>query len=62
MDLDLNEKVAVVTGESKGKRLVIVQTLAAQGASVVANADDQGWIPNLWEEDNDYRILKPIDS
>ena len=38
MDLDLNDKVAVVTGGSKGIGLAIVRTLAAEGAHVVAGA------------------------
>ncbi|HEY2004984.1 MAG TPA: SDR family NAD(P)-dependent oxidoreductase, partial [Solirubrobacteraceae bacterium] len=38
MDLDLNNKVAVVTGASKGIGLAVVRTLAAEGAQVVAGA------------------------
>jgi NAD(P)-dependent dehydrogenase (short-subunit alcohol dehydrogenase family) len=38
MDLDLNDKVAVVTGGSKGIGLAIVRTLAAEGMHVVAGA------------------------
>ena len=38
MDLELNEKVAVVTGGSKGIGLAVVRTLAAEGALVVAGA------------------------
>ncbi len=38
MDLDLNDKVAVVTGGSKGIGLAIARTLAAEGAHVVAGA------------------------
>ena len=38
MDLQLNEKVAVVTGGSKGIGLAVVRTLAAEGALVVAGA------------------------
>ena len=38
MDLELNEKVAVVTGGSKGIGLAVVRTLAAEGAHVVAGA------------------------
>jgi NAD(P)-dependent dehydrogenase (short-subunit alcohol dehydrogenase family) len=38
MDLELSDKVAVVTGGSKGIGLAVVRTLAAEGAQVVAGA------------------------
>ena len=38
MDLELDGKIAVVTGASKGIGLAVVQELAAEGASVVAGA------------------------
>jgi NAD(P)-dependent dehydrogenase (short-subunit alcohol dehydrogenase family) len=38
MDLELNDKVAVVTGGSKGIGLAVVRALAAEGAQVVAGA------------------------
>jgi NAD(P)-dependent dehydrogenase (short-subunit alcohol dehydrogenase family) len=38
MDLELNQKVAVVTGASKGIGLAVVRTLAAEGAHVIAGA------------------------
>lgn len=38
MDLELTDKVAVVTGASKGIGLAIVKRLAAEGAHVVAGA------------------------
>ena len=38
MDLELSEKVAVVTGASKGIGLAVVQALRDEGAHVVAGA------------------------
>jgi NAD(P)-dependent dehydrogenase (short-subunit alcohol dehydrogenase family) len=38
MDLELRDKVSVVTGASKGIGLAVVRTLAAEGAHVVAGA------------------------
>jgi NAD(P)-dependent dehydrogenase (short-subunit alcohol dehydrogenase family) len=38
MDLELRDKVAVVTGASKGIGLAVVRELAAEGAKVVAGA------------------------
>jgi NAD(P)-dependent dehydrogenase (short-subunit alcohol dehydrogenase family) len=38
MDLELNEKVAVVTGASKGIGLSVTRLLAAEGAYVIAGA------------------------
>ena len=38
MDLELTDKVAVVTGASKGIGLAVVGELAAEGAIVVAGA------------------------
>src|SRR3954468_21359836 len=38
MDLELDGKVAVVTGASKGIGLAVVRALAAEGATVVAGA------------------------
>ena len=38
MDLELSDKVAVVTGGSKGIGLAVVQTLAAEGTLIVAGA------------------------
>jgi NAD(P)-dependent dehydrogenase (short-subunit alcohol dehydrogenase family) len=38
VDLELSDKVAVVTGASKGIGLAVVQELAAEGATVVAGA------------------------
>ena len=38
MDLELDHKVAVVTGASKGIGLAVVRTLAAEGARVIAGA------------------------
>jgi NAD(P)-dependent dehydrogenase (short-subunit alcohol dehydrogenase family) len=38
VDLDLRDKVAVVTGASKGIGLAVVRALAAEGATVIAGA------------------------
>ncbi len=38
MDLELTDKVAVVTGGSKGIGLAVVRALAGEGAQVVAGA------------------------
>jgi NAD(P)-dependent dehydrogenase (short-subunit alcohol dehydrogenase family) len=38
MDLELSDKVAVVTGASKGIGLAVARTLAEEGARVVAGA------------------------
>ena len=38
MDLMLSDKIAVVTGASKGIGLAVARTLAAEGALVVAGA------------------------
>jgi NAD(P)-dependent dehydrogenase (short-subunit alcohol dehydrogenase family) len=38
MDLELSEKIAVVTGASKGIGLAVTKELAAEGARVVAGA------------------------
>src|SRR4051794_28537360 len=43
MDLELNGKIAVVTGASKGIGLAIVRTLAGEGMHVVGGArTDEG--------------------
>jgi NAD(P)-dependent dehydrogenase (short-subunit alcohol dehydrogenase family) len=47
MELELNDKVAVVTGASKGIGLAITRALAAEGATVIAGA--RGTSPELTE-------------
>lgn len=47
MDLELKDKVAVVTGASKGIGLAVVKTLVAEGAHVVAGARTIDSLQNL---------------
>ena len=47
MDLQLNDKVAVVTGASKGIGLATVRTLAEEGALVVAGARSAGELAQI---------------
>ena len=47
MDLELQGKVAVVTGGSKGIGLAVARTLAAEGAKVVVGARSVGAMPAI---------------
>jgi NAD(P)-dependent dehydrogenase (short-subunit alcohol dehydrogenase family) len=47
MDLELADKVAVVTGASKGIGLAVVRELAAEGAHVVAGARSTGPLEDI---------------
>jgi NAD(P)-dependent dehydrogenase (short-subunit alcohol dehydrogenase family) len=47
MDLELKDKVAVVTGASKGIGLAVVRELAAEGALVVAGARTPGSLAEI---------------
>jgi len=47
MDLELNEKVVVVTGASKGIGLAIARAFAREGAKVVAGARNTGSLDGL---------------
>ncbi len=42
MDLNLNDKIAIVTGASKGIGLAVTQALVAEGVTVVAGARSAG--------------------
>jgi NADP-dependent 3-hydroxy acid dehydrogenase YdfG len=43
MDLGLRDKVAIVTGSSRGLGKASAAALAAEGARVVLNASDADW-------------------
>jgi NAD(P)-dependent dehydrogenase (short-subunit alcohol dehydrogenase family) len=47
VDLDLDGKVAVVTGAGKGIGLAVTQALAAEGARVVAGSRSTGSLDGL---------------
>ena len=47
MDLDLNGKVAVVTGAGKGIGLAVTRALAAEGAQVVAGSRSTGSLDDI---------------
>src|SRR5258708_12211196 len=47
MDLKLTDKVAVVTGASKGIGLAVTRALVAEGATVVAGARTTEGLDNL---------------
>jgi NAD(P)-dependent dehydrogenase (short-subunit alcohol dehydrogenase family) len=47
MDLELGDKVAIVTGASKGIGLAVVRELAAEGAIVVAGARSVGTLEGI---------------
>jgi NAD(P)-dependent dehydrogenase (short-subunit alcohol dehydrogenase family) len=47
VDLDLNGKVAVVTGAGKGIGLAVTRALAAEGALVVAGSRSTGSLDNI---------------
>jgi NAD(P)-dependent dehydrogenase (short-subunit alcohol dehydrogenase family) len=47
MDLQLDAKLAVVTGSSKGIGLAVVRALAAEGAHVVAGARTVGGLAGI---------------
>src|SRR3954447_25903308 len=47
MDLELQGKVAVVTGGSKGIGLAVARTLAAEGAKVVVGARNVDALPAI---------------
>ena len=47
MDLELDDKIAVVTGASKGIGLAVVRQLIAEGATVVAGARTIGSLEGI---------------
>jgi NAD(P)-dependent dehydrogenase (short-subunit alcohol dehydrogenase family) len=60
MDLYLQDKIAVVTGASKGIGLAVTKTLVAEGALVVAGARTRG--PELAAMEADGHVLfVPVD-